>query len=198
MNSPIIQRAIDILHDADYKTYKDSFNFEEYTRIYDQLYPIFKGYIISNLFSIESDADVVYAYNHCEVMMKIYNSKTYRSLKTKGLDEGLVKNPICFMSSEDLCLHYIRRVIPRDVKLVSDVIGKPDTSTLNKKLVTKNIRKSSNFGIACDVLGILNKKQKKIIENKDGVWYMSDANQIISFRDILNILNEIHLNTIIL
>ena len=193
MESPIVKRAIEIIQDGDKELYDCSFNFLDEEQIYLCLHRIFDSYIYSNNFSPFSDQDVLHASKFCEVMMNIDKSPTYIRLKEKGLESIFINNPICFTDKKRLCSYYLRRFRPT---IYVDKRGRTQYKLKKCPYMKDMLKEFSNFAISCETLGMLNKKQKKNSETKDGVWSIKMVNykqETVTFRDVLKILDEIKL-----
>lgn len=192
MESPIVKRAIEIVKDGYFELYNNNINLLDEEQIYVGLYRLFESYIHSYNFSLFSDKNVFYAYNFCEVMMKIEKSPTYMKLKDKGLEKAFIQNPICFTDKISLCLYFLRKFEPT---IFYSSKGKTRYKLKKCKNMKELLEKSENFAIACDTLNILKRKQKSKITKKDGIW-MENINdyssEIVSFRDVLKILEEIN------
>ena len=193
MESPIVKKAIEIIRDGDFELYTCNFDFLDKEQIYNDLFRFFNSYIYSNNFSPFSDQDVLHASNFCKVMMKIEKSPTYLKLKENGLENVFIENPICLVNKSSLCYYYLRRFKPTIyINKYGNAVYKLKECNNMKKL-KKLLKESSNFGLACENLKILKKKQLSKIG--DGIWSIKIVNfekKIVTFRDILKILDEIN------
>lgn len=195
MESPIVKSAIEIVKDGDFEFYNNNINLLNEEQIYVGLHRLFGSYILSYNFSLFSDKHVCYAYNFCEVMMNIEKSPTYIKLKDKGLEKAFIENPICFTDKISLCLYFLRKFEPTLFYSSKEKNEKTRYKLKKCKNMKELLEKSENFGIACDTLNILKRKQKLKVIGRNGVWMknISDySSEIVSFRDVLKILEEIN------